>query len=234
MEIYTLDADPIELDAVQVKTWLREFRNLVKNAFASCNNEQRILGNLLVLTRYRNTLQQGLSWEGKAISLGLQSAIELLWDFLERNICPLEFADFFNLLYECHYISSVGEPDELPEPFYTEYFGNGYPCAYEWMAVEWVSGLLMQLVTIAGGRLDYDDFEDCEYVDFYGVHLLLDQLAIIIEGWETLPFQKIAQIVNGDLQRARNSYPEMFQLLRAEYQKYNLMSEENAKELLNN
>ena len=85
-----------------------------------------------------------------------------------------------------------------------------------------------------GGRLDVDDFEDFEYVDFYGVHLLLDQLAIIAEGWETLPFQKIAQIVNSDLQRARNSYPEMFQLLRAEYQKYTLMSEENAKELLNN
>ena len=90
-------------------------------------------------------------------------------------------------------------------PFYKEYFGNGYPCAYEWMAVEWVSGLLMQLVAIAGGRLDVDDFEDCEYVDFYGVHLLLDQLAIIAEGWETLPFQKIAQIVSSDLQRARNS-----------------------------
>ena len=47
MEIFTLDTDPIELDEVQVKTWLRKFRNLVENAFVNCNNEQRILGNLL-------------------------------------------------------------------------------------------------------------------------------------------------------------------------------------------
>ena len=76
MEIFTLDTDPIALDEVQVKSWLRKFRNLVENAFVNCNNEQRILGNLLVLTRYRNTLQQGLSWEGKVISLGNSSISE--------------------------------------------------------------------------------------------------------------------------------------------------------------
>ena len=83
-----------------------------------------------------------------------------------------------------------------------------------------------------GGRLDYDDFEDLEHVDFYGVHLLLDQLEVITENWETLSFQKIAQIVKNDLQRAQNSCPEMFVLLRSEYQKYTLMTEENAKKLL--
>ena len=232
MEKFTLDTDLVTSDKIQVKAWMMEFRNLVENAFANCGNEQRLLGNLVVLTRYRNTLQQGLAREGKVLSLGLRRAVELLWDFLEKNTSPLKLADFSNLLYDCHYINSVGESDELPEPFYTENFGNGYPCAYEWMAVEWASGLLMQLVAIAGGRLDYDDFEDFEHVDFYGVHLLLDQLEVITENWETLSFQKIAQIVKNDLQRARNSCPEMFVLLRSEYQKYTLMTEENAKKLL--
>lgn len=183
-------------------------RTAIENVFANCDNEKRLLGNLLVLTRYKNTLQQGLSREGKVLSLGLRNAVELLWDFLEKNALPSKFADFSNLLYECHYINSVGESDELPEPFYSEYFGNNYPCAYEWMAVEWASGLLMQLVAIAGGRLDYDDFEGCEHVDFYGVHLLLDQLEVISERQETLQFQEIAQIVKSDLQQARNSCPE--------------------------
>lgn len=210
-----------------------EFGNSEENAFVNCDNGQRLLGNLLVLTRYRNTLQQGLSMEGKVLSLGLQSAIELLWDFLEKNALPLEFVDFSNLLYECCYINSVGVSDELPEPFYTEYFNHGYPCAYEWMAVEWAAGLLMQLVAIDGGRLDYDDFEGCKQVDFYGVHLLLDQLEVIAEGQETLPFQEIAQIVKSDLQRAQNAHPGMFKLLRSEYQKYTLMSERDAEKLLN-
>lgn len=233
METYTLDTDLSALDGVQVKVWMKEFGNLVENAFVNCDNGQRLLGNLLVLTRYRNTLQQGLSGEGKVLSLGLQNAVELLWNLLEKNSLPLEFTDFSNLLYECYYIDSVGVPDELPEPFYSKYFGNGRPCAFEWMAVEWASGLLMQLMSIDGGRLDYDDFEGCEYVDFYGVHLLLDQLEVIVGSWETRPFQKIAQIVKSDLQRARNSCPEMFALLRTEYQKYTLMSEEDAKKLLN-
>lgn len=233
MGIFTLDTDLAALDGPQVKAWLTEFGNLVENAFADCDNRQRLLGNLLVLTRYKNTLRQGLWREGKLLSPGLESAVELLWDFLEKNAFPLNFADFSNCLYECHYINSVGESDELPEPFYSENFGNGYPCAYEWMAVEWASGLLMQLVAIAGGRLDFDDFEDCEHVDFYGVHLLLDQLAAIDEGGEPLPYQEIAQIVKNDLQRARNSCPEVFGFLRTEYQNDALMSEEDAEKLLN-
>lgn len=232
MKSFTLDTDLTTLDKVQIKAWITEFGNLVENAFVSLDNEQRLLGNLLVLMRYKNTLHQGLTGKGKVLSLGLQKAIALLWDYLEKNSTPLEFADFSNLLYECYYIDSVGESNELPESFYMKYFANGRPCAYEWMAVEWAAGLLMQLVSLADGRLDFGDFEDCERVDFYGVHLLLDQLENIAENGTILSFQRIAQIVQSDLQRARNAYPEAFTLLRQEYQNYTLMSEECAKKLL--
>lgn len=90
----------------------------------------------------------------------------------------------------------------------------------------------MQLVAITGGRLDYDDFEGCEYVDLYGVRLLLDQLEAIAGVLETLPFQEIEELVKHDLQRARDARPEMFKLLRAEYQNNTLMSENNAQKLL--
>ena len=209
-----------------------EFGNMVEHAFVDCDNRQRLLGNLLVLTRYQNTLQQGLSKDGAELSLGLRRAVELLWDVLEENTLPPEFADFSNTLYECYYIDSVGVSGELPQPFYSEYFGSGCPCAYEWMAVEWASGLLMQLVAITGGRLDYDDFEGCEYVDLYGVRLLMDQLEAIAGVLETLPFQEIEELVKHDLQRARDARPEMFKLLRAEYQNNTLMSENNAQKLL--
>ena len=49
---------------------------------------------------------------------------------------------------------------------------------------------------------------------------------------ETLPFQEIEELVKHDLQRARDARPEMFKLLRAEYQNNTLMSENNAQKLL--
>ena len=206
--------------------------NLAENVFAGCDNQQRLLGNLLVLVRYVNTLRQGLAGEGKVLSLGLQRAVTLLWDFLEGNTVPVEFEDFSNDLYDCYYIDSVGDKDELPEPFYTEYFGDDRPCEYEWMAVEWAAGLLMQLVSITGGRLDFDDFENCKQVDLYGVQLLMDQLEVIAETGVIPPFQGIAQVVQYDLQRARSAGPEAFALLRDEYQKYTILPEEYAGNLL--
>lgn len=65
--------------------------------------------------------------------------------------------------------------------------------------------------------------------------LLLDQLETIAGDagdWETLPFQEIAELVKHDLQRARDARPEMFKLLRTEYQNNTLMSENDAQKLL--
>lgn len=229
---FTIDTDLAALDGAQTKAWLESFGNMIENAFIDCSNEQRLLGNLLVLVRYCNTLQQGLTGSGKRLSLGLQKAMVLLWDFLEGNAVPAEFADFSNDLYACYYFDSVGDLDELPEPFYIEYFGDDRPCGYEWMAVEWAAGLLLQLVSIAGGAMDFDDFEDCRHVDFYGVHLLLDQLEGITEDGVIPPFQEIAQVVQSDLRRARGAVLETYALLREEYQEYTLMPEKYAGKLL--
>ena len=49
--------------------------------------------------------------------------------------------------------------EDAPKEFYEKYFGNTDCDAYELLAIEWSSGVLMQLVGIAGGRLTHDDFE---------------------------------------------------------------------------
>ena len=216
----------------EFKAWPENFGRWAEEAFEGCDNGRRLLGNLLVLRRYVNTLRQGLERKGKEISLGLRRAEAILWDLLEGKADAAEAEDFSNDLYYCYYIDSAGDREELPEPFYTEYFGDGRPDAYEWMAVEWAAGLLLQMVSMAGGRLDFDDFEDCEHVDFYGVHLLTDQLEVIAKEGSILPFQGIAQAVLADMARARRARPEEYAPLREEYQKYAIMPEEYAPRLL--
>lgn len=75
-----------------------------------------------------------------------------------------------------------------------KYFTEREPEAYEWFAVEWCSGLLMQLVSIAGGRVDFEDFEDWEEIDFYGVYFLFDMLENICFQFTSTPLT-----LNGEL-----------------------------------
>ena len=76
-----------------------EFGNMVEHAFADCDNRQRLLGNLLVLTRYQNTLQQGLSKDGAELSLGLRRAVEQQWEFMEEKTHPPEILEIYKTLY---------------------------------------------------------------------------------------------------------------------------------------
>lgn len=233
--------DPDDADGAWVKTWPADFVNWAGSAFEGCGNGQRLLGNLLVLSRYANTLGQGLAGKGKELLLNLQRATALLWDFLDGNIAPMEFTDFAALLYDCCYIQSTEEWDELdelweelgevPELFQEVYIGDDRPYACEWMAVEWAARLLLQLVSIAGGRLDFDEFENCEHVDFYGVYLMLEHLEYIAGAGEMPSFQEIARTVREDLQRAQGAAPEEFALLREEYRSYTIVPEKYAQNL---
>ena len=251
---YTIDMDFLSLDGAQTGEWMLQFLNMVDCAFKNYNNYSRLLGNLLIMERYIHTLCQGLAASNKKISIGLECACNLLWDFLERSITPSDFQDFANDYYACLIAYNVGDiHTDAPKEFYNLYFADATPDAYELLAIEWSSGLLMQLVSIAGGRVDFDDFEECEQIDFYGIDIMLhiledacieltntpclfcrakDLEKAMEQVHQTPLFQKIIKDVQDDIQIALKAVPSEFASLRNKYRKYTIIPEKYAAELL--
>lgn len=158
----------------QTNEWRGELMRAADHAFQYSDDRSRLLGNLLVMEQYINTLRQGLSASGKTLSAGLECADSILWDYLNCRTTSAAFEDFANDYYDCLLAYNIGDvTTDAPKEFYSKYFSGADPDAYELLAIEWSSGLLMQLVSIAGGRIDFDDFEGYEKIDFYGIDIMI-------------------------------------------------------------
>ena len=51
------------------------------------------------------------------------------------------------------------------------------------LRLEWSCDLLMQLVSIEGGRVDYENFEECGKLDLYWVPYVLEIIQVGVCGW---------------------------------------------------
>lgn len=236
----------------QTDDWSRKWTMEMENAFKNSDNHLRLLANLLVMEQYINTLRQGLAASGKTLSAGLERACNILWDFLDSRIAPTDFEDFANDYYDCLLAYNVGETTDTPKEFYDKYFAGSDPDAYELLAIEWSSGLLMQLVAIADGNVDFEEFEDCERIDFYGISIMLSILEDACIGLTNTPcsgdmesrkealtqvhrstlFQEIIKHVRDCVQTALNAAPDTYESLRHEYVQYPIISAEYASALL--
>lgn len=65
MSKYTLDMDFSLLNGPKAHNWIRRFRDMADSAFSGKDNRSRLLGNLLIIEQYVNTLKIGLSADGK-------------------------------------------------------------------------------------------------------------------------------------------------------------------------
>lgn len=254
MENYTLDTDFSSLDETQSGKWMLEFMKLADDAFPKEDTRARALGNLLVMERFLNTLRQGLAKDGFTICAGLERARLLLWDYVKGKTTPDNFQDFANDYYACSYAYNVGDiATDAPKEFVAEYFADRYPENAELIAIEWSSILLMELVAIAGGRLDFDELEECECVDFYGIDEMLNLLedaCIELTGTplrsnmagdfekamgqvrQTPLFRDIIRHIRTDLKTALTASPEDFAALQEEYSQHTILPAEYAAELL--
>ena len=149
-----------------------------------------------------------------------------------------DFQDFANDYYA--WFSEKGvEHNDAPKGFcsehFAEYFADSCPDPYEWVAVEWSCDLLMQLVSIEGGRVDYENFEECGKLDLdwvsYMLEIILETVcerltsAIVasnrkvdseksmIQVHNSLA-QKIVKYVQNDLQMALLAAPAEYEALR--------------------
>ena len=181
MQEYTLKTKFAALKVPQANEYLMDFGKIIEKAFEYRDSRPRLLGNLLVLERYCNTVQRGLEGLETQLFVCLRYAQGLLWDYLGRRVTAADFQDFANDYYA--WFSEKGvEHNDAPKGFcsehFAEYFADSCPDPYEWVAVEWSSELLMQLVSIEGGRVDYENFEECGKLDLDWVPYMLE---IILE-----------------------------------------------------
>lgn len=75
----------------QPDEWNFELMKTIDYAFKSSDNHSRLLGNLLIMEQYVNTLRQGLVASDKTLSAGLECACNILWNYLNDCISPTAF-----------------------------------------------------------------------------------------------------------------------------------------------
>lgn len=253
MPAYTLWTDFSSLSGREGSDWLGDLYRMAEDAFRDSDDKHRLLGNLLVLERYRNTVCQGLAKRGEELSPVLLQGTGLLWDHLEGRIEPASFQDFANSLEGCVFAQNVGTSDDAPPDFYHKFFAGRSLTGYEWLAVEWVSGLLIQLVYLAGGTVEDPDFGEIDWLDFYGVcdmmniledactqltgvparsHLVGDCLTALEQVHQAPLFQQMVADVQGDLKAALSAPPDRYAALREEYRQHTILPAGYAPRLL--
>ena len=121
------------LEEPQAQEYLTDFGKTVEKAFVHSVSRPRLLGNLLVLERYCNTVRQGLAGHGHEaqLSVCLRYAQGLLWDYMGGRVTAADFQDFANDYYAWLLEHNVGPSIDLFESLYAEYFADSCPESYE-------------------------------------------------------------------------------------------------------
>ena len=254
MSKYTLDMDFSSLNRPKAYNWILRFRDIAETAFQNSDTCSRLLGNLLVIERYVHTLQQGLLIKGKSPTPVLLNALDILWSYVEEGITVTEFQDFANNMYASTLAYNSDEKlTDSQEDFYKSSFENEKPTTIEWQIITWVSGLLMKLVAIEGGRLDFEEiasYEQIGFADFDDLFGFMTDACIYLANiplpsgtgkdyekatellYKTPLFCHIVEDIQSSLKTAIAATSEQYQHLRMEYQQYAIIPNEYAANLI--
>lgn len=252
---YTLNTDFSLLNGSKAANWIVGFQDMAEDAFADSSSHLRLLGNLLILEPYIHTLRQGLADTGKSVSDVCQEVLDVLWDYLEGKKAASDFEDFANNLYAATLNYNVGEEiTDAQAEFYEKHIDLPWGSTCEWQILTWLSVLLMEVVAVSGGRLDFEEYEEYEQdVDFAEMEEMLNMLAdAFIDLTDTpLPSNKASDVMNAQeqvyqtplfrqlieriqngLKAALSATSEQYLALREEYRQYTILPEEYAAKLL--
>ena len=254
MAAHTLFCDFASLNRKDAGDWVSNCSKLADEAFKNSSNQTRLLGNLLVLEQYMHTLEQGLQENGEEPLPITYQSIQMLWDYLDGKMKPSDFADFANSLYACVLEFVVGEElTEEQSAYYENHFPEGNDNLVQWEILCWASFLMLELLSIYGERLDFDEFESCDAVDFVEIDEMLnglndacidfagvecpssyakDVLKAIEDVYETSLFQSIVLQIQKALKDALDALPEDYAKLRKEYRHSAILPQEFASNFM--
>lgn len=252
---YTLNTDFSSLNGPKAANWIMGFQDMAEDAFADSSSHLRLLGNLLILEPYIHTLRQGLADTGRSVSDVCQEALDVLWDYLEGKKAASDFEDFANNLYAATLNYNVGEEiTDAQAEFYKKYVDIPWGSTCEWQILTWLSVLLMEVVAISGGRLNFEEYEEYEQdVDFVEMEEMLNMLADAFIDFTNTPlpggkasdvmnaqeqvyqiplFRQFIERIQNGLKAALSATSEQYPALREEYRQYTILPEEYAAKLL--
>ena len=198
---YTLDTDFSSLNGPKAANWIMGFQDMAEDAFADSSSHSRLLGNLLILEPYLHTIRQGLADRGRTVPAILQEALDILWDYLEGRKAPSDFQDFANNLYAAALDYNVGEEiTDAQAEFSRKYVDIPWGKNSEWQILTWLSVLLMEVVAISGGWLDFEEYE--QDVDFVEMEEMLNMLVDVFIDLTDTPLQsnKAVDVMNAQEQ----------------------------------
>ena len=249
---YTLDTDFSSLNGPKAVNWIMGFQDMAEDAFADSSSHSRLLGNLLILEPYLHTIRQGLADRGRTVPAILQEALDILWDYLEGRKAPSDFQDFANNLYAAALDYNVGEEiTDAQAEFSRKYVDIPWGKNSEWQILTWLSVLLMEVVAISGGWLDFEEYE--QDVDFVEMEEMLNMLVDVFidltdtplqsnkavdvmnaqeQVYQTPLFRQFIERIQNGLKAALSATPEQYPALREEYRQYTILPEEYAVKLL--
>lgn len=247
MAKYALDTDFSALKPAQAKQWMCEFREMAEEAFAEQDDRARLLAHLLLLKAYANTVREGLLEQGRTLCPLIPKGLELLTDAWEQTAEPCAFQDFAAALYGCFLAETNGEElEEELEAFYEEHFSEQTYSSDEWLLLEWISSLLLQLTALADIQLDFDFYEDFEDAQELGLFDLMESMlngfaesyAVLLKTssfdqvYQTQPFQSAAAFVCDALKAAQSAGPEQALALQRDYSQKLLVPKEHLSEII--
>lgn len=180
-----VSADYSALSGTEKYAYLVDFKAILQAAFGENSNDQRLFAHMALLSMYKNSVQ-------KAILSGLQRDID---EYITKVFGVLESYmlkatkltdEDIELATKLSYIVfeyKTGE--DLPdfcEELYDEHFAELEPTEDEWMLLDWLSGLVLQIAVIEGHELDEDIeelFDDKTNIDLiYFIEDLLESMAV--------------------------------------------------------
>lgn len=251
---YTLDTDFSTLNGPKAANWLRSFVDLTESAFTGCDSCSRLLGNLLVMELCAYTLRQGLDAQGKPFPPVIQRGLDLLWNCLKEQTVSANMQDFANDLYACSLEHNVGaDLTDAQKVFFKEHFGSSEKSTYEWSVTDDIAVLLTKCTAVYGGRVDFEEFEVCEQIDFREISYSLDFFQDVCIGFTNTPcpsnrakdiekalevvyqtplFRQLVNLIQGALKTALTASPNQYGLLREEYQKRGILPDKYALSLI--
>ncbi len=255
MAKYTLDTEFSLLNGPKAHNWILRFRSMADAAFAGKDDRSRLLGNLLIMEQYVNTLKKGLSADGKQISAVLQNALDLLWGYLDGCVAVTDLQDLANDIYASTLAYNADEElTDAQMEFYQEHFGDGELSSIEWQNITWASWLLVEVVAIEGGRSDFEEASAYEQISFAYIDVdlipFLTGASISIadvplpsntgadyskaeeQVYQTSLFRCIIGHIQDGLRAALTATPEQYPSLRAKYQESTIIPSEYINRLM--
>lgn len=254
MRELTFFSDFTSLSQKDAGKWVEKCSTLAESALKDSSHEVHVLANVLLLEQYFNTWRQGLQKEGKELAPVVSKTMDLLWDYLFGTKAPSEFENYANCLYACTLEYLVGE--ELTEEqnvFYQEHFNHIDSQTIPWDVLCLAALLMLELVSIHGGKVEFDELEDYHEVDFMSVGEILNQfndacvelagiecpscfakdvIKAMDEALTTPLFQSIVSKVQKSFLDAMNAEPQDYEKLREAYRQYAFLPEKLAQEFL--